>query len=36
MIMCGLQGESGFSTIHGSAVVNQFSHVAHLAIELGK
>jgi len=36
MIMRGLQGEGGFSTIHRPAVVDQFGHGLHLATELGK
>ena len=36
MIMRGLQGKGGFSTIHRPAVVDQLGHGMHLATELGK
>ena len=30
MVMGCLQGQCGFTTIHGAAVINQFSHVSIL------
>jgi hypothetical protein len=36
MIVRGLKGQGGFTAIHGAAVIDQFSHGAHLAIALAE